>query len=70
MYISHLLDDFPLLGTSNEDVCLFILDFYRIMELVGMPVVKEKTLGPTDMLEYLGLTLNFIAQRLEIPEKK
>ena len=35
-----------------------------------MPVAKEKTLGPTDLLEYLGLILNFVAQCLEIPEKK
>ena len=30
--ISHFLDDFPLLGSSNEDVALFIAEFYRIME--------------------------------------
>ena len=70
VYISHFLDDFPLLGISHDDVCLFILDFYKIMDRIGMPVAKEKTLGPTDMLEYLGLIFNFIAQHLEIPEKK
>ena len=70
VHISHFLDDFPLLGVNHEDVCTFILDFYKIMERIGMPVVKEKTLGPTDMLEYLGLILNFVAQRIEIPEKK
>ena len=35
-----------------------------------MPVAKEKTLGPTDLLEYLGLILNFVLQCLSIPEKK
>ena len=68
--ISHFLDDFPLLGRSNEDVSLFITQFYRIMERIGMPVAKEKTLGPTALLEYLGLILNFVTQCLEIPEKK
>ena len=70
VHISHFLDDFPLLGISHEDICVFILDFYKIMERIGMPVAKEKTLGPTDMLEYLGLILNFITQRIEIPQKK
>ena len=70
VHISHFLDDFLLLGISHEDVCVFILDFYKIMERIGMPVAKEKMLGPTDMLEYLGLILNFIAQRIEIPQKK
>ena len=64
VYISHFLDDFPLLGISHEDVCLFIADFYAIMDKIGMPVAKEKILGPTDMLEYLGLILNFVAQRI------
>ena len=49
---------------------LFITQFYRIMEMIGMPVAKEKTLRPTALLEYLGLILNFVAQCLEIPEKK
>ena len=70
IYISHFLDDFPLLGVSMDDVCLFIIDFYSIMNSFGMSVTKEKTLGPTAMLEYLGLILNFIAQRLEISEEK
>ena len=35
-----------------------------------MPVAKEKTLGPTDLLEYLSLILNFVSQCLGIPEKK
>ena len=70
MLILHFLDDFPLLGTSSDDMSLFITQFYRIMEQIGMPVVKEKTLGPTDLLEYLGLILNFVSQCLGIPEKK
>ena len=35
-----------------------------------MPVAEEKTLGPTQTLEYLGLILNFLIQVIEIPEKK
>ena len=35
-----------------------------------MPVAEEKTLGPTQILEYLRLVLNFLIQAIEIPEKK
>ena len=45
--ISHFLDDFPLLGKSHQDVQLFIDQFCAIMKRIGMPVVEEKTLGPT-----------------------
>ena len=69
-HISHFLDDFPLLGATSNEVNDFILDFYRIMHQIGIPVAKDKTLGPTQLLEYLGLVLNFLEQRVEIPEKK
>ena len=35
-----------------------------------MPVVKHKTLGLTQILEYLGLVLNFMLQTIQIPENK
>ena len=35
-----------------------------------MPIAKAKTLGPTAILEYLGLVLNFFKQTVRIPKKK
>ena len=35
-----------------------------------MPVAEEKTLGPTQFLEYLGLLLNLLDLTLQIPEDK
>ena len=69
-YISHFLDDFPLLHKSCESLTHFMHEFYRLMADIGMPVAVSKTLGPTPVLEYLGLTLNFLLQSLTIPEKK
>ena len=45
-------------------------DFYAIMHTIGMPVAIRKTLGPTQVLEYLGLVLNFVSQTGGIPQKK
>ena len=69
-YISHFLDDFPLLHRSCMSLTHFMHEFYRLMADIGMPVVVSKTLGPMPVLEYLGLTLNFFLQSLTIPEKK
>ena len=44
--------------------------FYRLLADIGMLVAVSKTLGPTPVLEYLGLTLNFPLQLITIPEKK
>ena len=69
-WISHFLDNFPLLHKSREGLKNFMNEFYRIMSEIGMPVAIEKTLGPTQVLEYLGLLLDFINQTIGIPEKK
>ena len=69
-WISHFLDDFPLLGKSYPSLEHFMADFYAIMQAIGMPVAIRKTLGPTQVLEYLSLVLNFVSQTVGIPEKK
>ena len=69
-WISHFLDDFPLLRKTRELLIQFMSDFYRIMAEINMPVAVDKTLGPTQILEYLGLVLDFINQTIGIPEKK
>ena len=64
VWISHFLDNFPLLGISHEDVCIFIADFYCIMDRIGMPVAKEKDTGTN---QYAGVSwTNFKLCRTEI----
>ena len=69
-WISHFLDDFPLLHKSCESLIWFMGEFNRLMADIGMPVAVSKMLGPMPMLDYLGLTLNFLLQLITIPEKK
>ena len=53
-YLAHYLNDYPLLGTSEEDVQEFIDKFVEIMDRIGMLVAEEETLLPTQLLVYLG----------------
>ena len=69
-WLSHFLDDFPMLQKTRELLIHFMNEFYRIMAEINMPVAVERTLGPTQILEYLGLLLDFINQTIGIPEKK
>ena len=69
-WISHFLDDFPLLHQTRPELIDFMNSSYRIMNDIGMPIARHKMLGPTQVLEYLGLILNFILQTIHIPEKK
>ena len=68
--ISHFLDDFPMLRQSEPQLKQFMAQFTGIMSDIGIPIADDKTLGPTQILEYLGLVLNFQAQILTIPQAK
>ena len=48
----------------------FMHTFLQVMQKIGMPISHEKTIGPTQNLEYLGLMLNLAKKQLLIPEKK
>ena len=69
-WLSHFLDDCPLLQENKPKLQNFMEEFYQIFEEIGMPIAKHKTLGPTQILEYLGLILNFVLQTIQIPDKK
>ena len=69
-WISHFLDDFPMLERGRKRLKQLMLRFTCIVEEIGLPIAHDKTLGPTSDLEYLGLVLDFRNQRIIIPDKK
>ena len=69
-HMSHYLDDFPLLGQSFEDSLLFMEQFRMILDEIGLPLSERKTIGPCVVLEYLGMLLDFLNQRIGIPMEK
>lgn len=69
-WISHYLDDFPMLAKSREGLLQQIQKYMQLMQKIGMPVAEEKTLGPTQFLEYLGLLMNLIELTLSITDEK
>ena len=44
--------------------------FQNILEAIGLPYKKEKTVGPTMRLEYLGINLDTIKMTASIPANK
>ena len=69
-WLSPFLDDYILLEPSTECLVKLMLQFTDIMDQVGMPLATDKTLGPSNIIEYLGLVLNLFRQLILIPEKK
>ena len=69
-WISHYLDDFPMLARTRAGLQEQIQNYLALMKRIGMPVAEDKTLGPTQFLEYLGLLLNLLNLTLQIPDDK
>ena len=69
-WISHYLDDFPLIDVSSQATRAKMIQFEILMKHIGMPVASDKTIRPTDSLEYLGLLLDLKEKVVRIPESK
>ena len=58
-WLSHYLDDFPLLSPTKPSLEKFMAVFIETCNKIGLPVVEDKTLGPAQVIAYLGLLLDF-----------
>ena len=70
MPLSHYLDDFLFVGATKER-CQFSLDtFNNICKYINFPVALEKTVTPTQRLEFLGIEIDTVKMVLRVPETK
>ncbi len=67
----HYLDDFLLGGGRNQQTCKANLNtFDRVCRELGVPVARDKTTPPTQVLSFLGLLLDMRRQVISIPANK
>ena len=69
-FVLHLLDDFLLVDfpAASPSPCLDKLT--RTFERLGVPLSKEKTVGPSRRLEFLGITLDSNLMQASLPLDK
>ena len=66
----HYLDDFFTLHRLNM-VCSNIMAVFKLVcTQIGMPVSPDKSEGPTQIIEFLGLTIDMIKMVVRIPKDK
>ena len=69
--IVHHLDDFLIVGHPRSDECKVALEcFTRICQQLGIPLAPEKTVGPSTVLEFLGIGLDTERMTIFLPERK
>ena len=67
---SHYLDDFIMVHASHKTCAYYMTKLQEICSFIGTPLSPEKTQGPFQIITFLGLTLNFLKQVVQIPLKK
>ena len=69
--VDHYLDDFVIVAPLRSDAC------HRYLELLedecrtlGVTLAQEKQVGPSTCLTFLGIKINTVSGRLELPADK
>ena len=68
--IIHILDDFLIIA-PGKDLCKLYLDrFLYICKQIGTPMAPSKTVGPVQVLTFLGIELDTIKYEACLPQEK
>ena len=66
----HVLDDFLFIAPSYNRCSQDLSRFLEICASAGIPIAQDKTQGPAQVLEFLGITLNVPGQYMALPSEK
>ena len=68
--VIHVLDDFLFIAPTR-DLCEVALSiFLKICEDIGVPIAEEKTMGPSQVLPFVGIELDTIEMVARLPDDK
>jgi len=69
--LDHYLDDFLFAGSALSNDCSVLMStFFEVSNEIGVPIAKDKTIGPTTVLTFLGLEINTVLMVVRIPAIK
>jgi hypothetical protein len=69
-WLVHYLDDF-LFSAPTPDLAKEWMDtFIHIFSEIGVPIAKEKTIGPATRVTFLGIEIDTVQQCIRLPEDK
>ncbi len=57
-HLIHLLDDFLIISPPDAIPAKNITTVQGIFTELGVPIAQEKSLGPTQFIEFLGINLD------------
>jgi site-specific DNA-cytosine methylase len=63
----HYIDDFIFLGSSEEEVADMVEKFHVVCDAFGLPIKREKDVGPAQRLTVLGVVYDFQQGTVAMP---
>lgn len=69
-HILHYLDDFLIINSSAEGCFQDLNKFIDTCKYINVPLAKEKTVGPSQSITFLGLEIDTIAEEIRLPPEK
>ena len=68
--ILHILDDFFIAEPSQLHCLQSFTTLLKVFMAVKAPVVASKTLGPSQVLEFMGIVLDSVRMEARLPDDK
>ena len=69
-YIIHYLDDFMIVGRSHKYCMDDLNKFLNICIELNVPIAPEKTVLPSQVIQFLGIEIDSIKQEVRLPMDK
>lgn len=68
--VLHILDDFLFIAKTETKCRSDLSNFLRLCDYLGVPIAQEKTVGPSQVIQFAGITLDSVRQEARLPEDK
>ena len=68
--VLHILDDFLFIAKTETKCRTDLSNFLRLCGYLGVPIAQEKTVGPSQVIQFAGITLDSVRQKAHLPEDK
>ena len=66
----HYLDDFFMVHKLAYVCSNIMTSFKQVCDEIGMPISSDKAVGPMQVIQFLGLTIDTILMVIKVPGDK
>ena len=69
-FIIHVLDDFLIVASTKAECKKQLKRFIKFCNICGIPIAADKTIGPFQIIEFVGIELDTVNMQARLPESK